>query len=393
MLRKTSFWLVITLLVMQALATQKAAAQGPPRGDGPQGDWMIGIDSNGDGKVDRPELQAAVTRTFVEIDRNGDGTLQTAELPKHYGEPGGPPDRGGRPIGPPPGGFRGDNGPRGRPQGREKKLLPPFFFMEAAKDGASISRPEFERVTSDIFTEMDANRDGVLTRDESHPPRRPEGPPLRPNARFIAAELRFGDKLVKNQPFSAETVIEDTRRLFDGSTVTKRSAGAVYRDGSGRTRREQPLELVGGFSVVGTDNKPQMLVFINDFGAQTQYFLDVNNKVARRQPLGGGVPEPATPPDAQTESLGSKAIEGVACEGTRISFEIPVGHLGNDRPIKVVTENWFSPELQMLVFSRHLDPLSGEHVFKLVNIRRSEPAAALFSVPAGYRIVGKGPRE
>ena len=63
-----------------------------------------------------------------------------------------------------------------------------------------------------------------------------------PNAMFIAAELRFGDKLVKGQPFSAETVIEDTRRLYDGTTVTKTTKGAFYRDSAGKTRREQPLE-------------------------------------------------------------------------------------------------------------------------------------------------------
>ena len=54
--------------------------------------------------------------------------------------------------------------------------------------------------------------------------------PPPPNARFIGGEIRFGDKLVKGQPFSAETVVEDTRRLYDGSTVTKQNRGAVYRD-------------------------------------------------------------------------------------------------------------------------------------------------------------------
>ena len=47
---------------------------------------------------------------------------------------------------------------------------------------------------------------------------------------FIAAELRFGDKLVTGQPFSADTVIEDTHRLFDGTTVTKKNSGSIYRD-------------------------------------------------------------------------------------------------------------------------------------------------------------------
>jgi hypothetical protein len=72
-----------------------------------------------------------------------------------------------------------------------------------------------------------------------------------------------------------------------------------------------------------------------------------------------------------------------------------VGQIGNDKPIQVVTENWYSPELQLIVMSRHLDPLSGEHIFRLVNIKRSEPAADLFTVPAGFRVEnkpGRGPR-
>ncbi len=402
MSKKFSYAIILSLIVTFSAYAQKDRPGGPPRGDGPpKGDWLKGIDTNSDGKVDAAEFQAAIGRTFAEIDRNGDGILQLVELPKdHHGRPSGPPPNRGidghRPGGPPPGGFDVPGRPQGPPPplgADEKKFLPPFFFMEAADGGSAIRRTEFERTAKAKFAEMDTNHDGFLSREESRPPKHPEGPPPPPNASFIAAELRFGDKLVKDQPFSAGTVIEDTRRLYDGTTVTKRSTGAVYRDASGRTRREQPLEMVGGFSIVGTDNKPQILVFINDFAMRSQYFLDMNNKVARRQPLGGNPPEPRTPNDAKSESLGTKVIEGVSCEGTRVTFEIPAGHLGNDKPIQVVTENWFSPELQMLVLSRHVDPLAGEHVFKLVNIKRTEPSGELFTVPSSFKVIGNSPRE
>ena len=97
-------------------------------------------------------------------------------------------------------------------------------------------------------------------------------------------------------------------------------------------------------------------------------------------------PEPNEPPDAKTESLGTKTIDGIKVEGTRVTFEIPSGQLGNDKPIQVVSERWFSPELQVLMMSRHLDPLAGEHVFKLTNIKRAEPSADLFAIPSGFRI-------
>jgi len=283
----------------------------------------------------------------------------------------------------------------GRPEG-DSRFLPPFFFGELFKDGAAVTKADFERKAKEVFAAMDANHDGVLSREESKPPRgqgegRPEqgGPPPPPNAMFIGAELRFGDKLITGQPFSADTVIEDTHRLFDGSTVTKKNTGAMYRDGAGRTSREQQLDMVGNFAVSNVQNKPQMLVFINDFSSKTQYFIDLNNKVARKSRIGQGGPpsgEKHDPPDAKTESLGTKMIEGVSAEGTRITFEIPVGQIGNDKPIQVVTENWFSPELQVMVMSRHTDPMAGEHVFRLTNIKRAEPAADLFTVPSGFRV-------
>ncbi|HQU84867.1 MAG TPA: hypothetical protein PKY59_17140, partial [Pyrinomonadaceae bacterium] len=88
----------------------------------------------------------------------------------------------------------------------------------------------------------------------------------------------------------------------------------------------------------------------------------------------------------KTESLGTKTLEGVSVEGTRITVEIPAGQIGNDKPLSVVTEKWFSPELQVVVYSRHLDPIAGEHVFRLINIKKGEPSAELFSVPNDFKI-------
>ena len=286
-------------------------------------------------------------------------------------------------------------------------LLPPFFFDQALRSGVSLTRDQFAATVKAVFNEMDKNHDGVLSKDEARPPRgdgpdrtprggEPGGAPPPPNARFIAAELRFGDKLVSGQPFSAQTVIEDTRRLYDGSTVTKTVNGAIYRDGAGRTRREQPLEMVGGVQVSGANGQPQTLVFINNFPDRTQTFLDINNKIARTNPIRGDVAPPAGPAgpkDAKTESLGTKTIEGVQAEGTRTTFEIPAGDLGNDKPIEVVTETWYSPELQVIVMSRHIDPIAGEHIFRLTNIKRAEPPPDLFTVPAGFRVENGGDRR
>ena len=88
----------------------------------------------------------------------------------------------------------------------------------------------------------------------------------------------------------------------------------------------------------------------------------------------------------KTEALGKQSIEGVEAEGTRNTLEIPAGEVGNERPIEIVFERWYSPELQMVVMTRHADPRFGETTYRLTNINRSEPAHELFEVPADYTL-------
>lgn len=87
-----------------------------------------------------------------------------------------------------------------------------------------------------------------------------------------------------------------------------------------------------------------------------------------------------------TEQLGKQTIEGVEAEGSRTTLTIPAGQIGNDRAIEIVSERWYSPELQLVVMSRHSDPRSGETTFKLTNINRAEPAKSMFEVPAGFTV-------
>jgi TonB family protein len=86
------------------------------------------------------------------------------------------------------------------------------------------------------------------------------------------------------------------------------------------------------------------------------------------------------------ESLGKQTIEGVEAEGTRTTTTFPAGMMGNERPINIVSERWYSPELQTVVLSKHSDPRFGETTYRLTNINRSEPARTLFEVPSDYNV-------
>ena len=87
------------------------------------------------------------------------------------------------------------------------------------------------------------------------------------------------------------------------------------------------------------------------------------------------------------EDLGQQFMEGVTVEGTRTTMTIPAGHIGNELPIKIVSERWFSPDLKVLVMSRQSDPRFGETTYRLTNITRGEPAPELFEVPADYQVI------
>jgi hypothetical protein len=86
------------------------------------------------------------------------------------------------------------------------------------------------------------------------------------------------------------------------------------------------------------------------------------------------------------ESLGKQMMEGVNAAGTRYVSTIEVGAIGNDRPIQISDESWYSADLQMVIMSKHGDPRTGDESFRVTNISRGEPAAYLFQLPVGYQI-------
>jgi biotin carboxyl carrier protein len=90
--------------------------------------------------------------------------------------------------------------------------------------------------------------------------------------------------------------------------------------------------------------------------------------------------------ETKNESLGMKDFDGIQAEGTRTVTTMPAGMIGNERPIEIVYERWYSKDLQMTVYSRHSDPRFGEQIYRLTNINRNEPDPSVFAVPADYKV-------
>src|SRR5262249_9476243 len=86
------------------------------------------------------------------------------------------------------------------------------------------------------------------------------------------------------------------------------------------------------------------------------------------------------------EDLGQQTIEGVVATGTRLTTTIPAGAIGNEQPIKIVSEQWMSPDLKVIVLTKHSDPRTGDTTYRMLNIARSEQARSLFEVPPDYTV-------
>jgi hypothetical protein len=227
--------------------------------------------------------------------------------------------------------------------------------------------------------------------------------------KMVGAKIGFETKVVKGAPYSATAEAETVQALADGNRIRNKTTTLVYRDGEGRTRRE----------VVGKEQSLPTEVFISDPASGVNYSLDTQRRAAlktqvnlqeldlekmkfaaememkRQTQESGEVAELKGKESSRkkrkpgAEFLGQQVIEGVLCEGNRETSTIPAGAVGNDLPITIVREQWFSPELHVFVLTKQNDPRTGETTYRLTNINRSEPDRALFEVPADYNIVEK----
>jgi hypothetical protein len=174
----------------------------------------------------------------------------------------------------------------------------------------------------------------------------------------------------------------------------------VARDSQGRTRRDMTLPAIGSWAASG--QAAPHVIFVDDPVAGVHYVLHPENKSADKLTprangwRGGKGVDAASGPDGAelkghrkevtTTSLGTQMINGVSAEGTRYTRTIPAGEVGNEKPITILTEKWYSSELQVVVMTKRADPFRGETVSQLTNIQRQEPAATMFQVPTDYAV-------
>jgi len=242
----------------------------------------------------------------------------------------------------------------------------------------------------------------------------------------LRAKMAVEARVTPGAPYAAEAVTESTQVLGDGNRINRKSLTRVYRDGEGRMRREEvndagtvvSVSIVDPVAHVSYVLQPQTRTAYRET-AQVQFFT-MRSKVEPGADRVGDAPPPPPPPppapgvplrtaapetrmrvpirgsevgDVTHEDLGQQNLEGVSATGTRMTTMFPIGAIGNLQPLKVVSEQWFSRDLQLLVMTKHSDPRSGETTYRLQNIVRAEPDRSLFAVPADYTLKASDIRE
>ena len=241
---------------------------------------------------------------------------------------------------------------------------------------------------------------------------------------FTTPDAAFDRKVVRDAPFSAESQVEHVQTYADGNRAVRKSSARLFRDSAGRTRREHTLTREGS-QALAPDGQPPRLIFITDPVDEIEYRIETRAQTVHRQevpaavrkmraramgdtdaPFGVLMPtstarrreageEGAPAPKPVREKLGRQTIDGVDAEGTRTRITIPAGEFDNERPFEITHEEWYSPDLKMILLMRHVDPRFGETTFRLTNVSRGEQDASLFAPPAGYKVVNpvRGPRD
>lgn len=230
-----------------------------------------------------------------------------------------------------------------------------------------------------------------------------------PCSKGMVIGFQGNSEVVKGQPYKAQANTETSRTLADGSHITQSTTAMIARDSEGRTVNVQKVGDSLTFTTIfdpiakthidyASDTKvAHVLALPTATAAPSQVPVAMSAAVsgfAAGPPAGAvgffvqgrAVPSQLTGQHTTTEPLGTKTIEGIQVTGTRTTTTIPAGTIGNEKDLTNTREEWYSPELKLVVQSTQNDPRFGQTTYTLNEIQQGPPDQALFQVPTDYKI-------
>ena len=87
------------------------------------------------------------------------------------------------------------------------------------------------------------------------------------------------------------------------------------------------------------------------------------------------------------EDLGKGNMSGVDVIGTKETRTIAAGVIGNDRPVTITKEFWYSQQLGLNMMVKRSDPRVGTQTFQVTEVSLAGPDPKWFQAPPGYKVV------
>ncbi|HTY61260.1 MAG TPA: hypothetical protein VMG30_03280 [Acidobacteriota bacterium] len=195
-----------------------------------------------------------------------------------------------------------------------------------------------------------------------------------------------------NAPFTATVSTSTIRKLDDGGTITLQNHRTIARDAAGRIYQERRNFLPAGDTseniinqIELSDPLAHMLIMCHP-SEQTCTISSYLRTPSPAHVIPTG-PYADGAGDLAREALGDKIVNGVETVGTRETSTINASAFGNNNPIVVVKEFWYSPVLGINVIEKRQDPRFGDQSFAVSDITLGEPDMRLFQMPANFKVV------
>jgi hypothetical protein len=213
------------------------------------------------------------------------------------------------------------------------------------------------------------------------------------------------------EPFTGVLKTKCVQKLADGTAITHEVAAKEARDSRERTYRA----VINISSATAEGKAPSVFVAeIKDPANRTAISWNAFFKEATAVHISDPDPAPlvtahrSTPPpvnhpsmtapttaqpNPQFEYLCMKTINEVEVAGTRITKVVPAGREGNDQPLTITSEIWYSAELNATVQQIDTDPRTGVTTTELTEIELGGPDPTLFQPPEGYTVKDQYPNQ
>jgi hypothetical protein len=196
---------------------------------------------------------------------------------------------------------------------------------------------------------------------------------------------------IPGAPFSARLDAEITSQLRDGSAVQEKFFNILARDSEGRVYKErrrmvpvdsQQESTLTEFYIYDTPTRSETACIPVQHTCWVKYFAPATR--FGEEPVG-------LAPDGKSyltrENLGTTTMDDLDVQYTRETRTYNPGAFGNNRPVAVVKEYWYSPKLEINLAVTRNDPRTSAQKLTVADLSLEEPDPARFAVPQGYRMI------